>query len=139
MHHEAITGAFALRTENCVDRAGWQAARATDAFLWINPGQLRRRFHAELWVERQRLAFQQSGKRTDQCRPARRALVNLRSAVRQRLSVGQAAVVAATRALRLRQQRIDVGGVNLPHLDRPQWHNTLPMLMEFHEPRCLAT
>jgi hypothetical protein len=27
----------------------------------------------------------------------------------------------------------------LPHLDRPQWHNTLPMLMEFHEPRCLAT
>jgi hypothetical protein len=115
-----------LSAEYGVHRAGRKAAGATNARVRIDPCQPWRGFHAVLGVQRQALAVQERCELPDHCRAARRALVDLRLATRQRLRVGEAAGVSASRALRLRQQRIDFGSVNLPHSTHPQWHNMQP-------------
>ena len=67
----------------------------------------RRRFDAVRRVQRQVLASQQFGQGLDRGAASGRALIDRRLAGRDGGGIGTAAGVAATRALRLRQQRID--------------------------------
>lgn len=93
----------ALRADDCVDRAGRQAAGAANACFRVDPGEARRCLHAVLGIERQGFAIQQDGKRTDERGTARWTLIDLRAAGGYGLRVRQAARVATARALGLRQ------------------------------------
>src|SRR5882762_7263642 len=106
---------LARGAQDRIDRAGWQAARAADAGFRIDPGQPGGSFGAMVRIQRERFAVQECGQPADQRSAARRALIDRRCAGGDGLRIGQTPGVAAARALRLRQQRVDVRGLNSTH------------------------
>ena len=102
-HHVQL----ALCTDDGIDRAGRQAACATDAALRVDPHHLRRGLHATTRVQRQRGRVEQFGETLDGVTATRWAAVDGGLATGEGLRVGQAAVVTAAGALRLRQQRVN--------------------------------
>ncbi len=95
------------RADDGIHGTGRQAFGATDAGLLVDHRDPRRRFHAVVRIQRQHRASQQLRERLDGRSAARRALVDGRVTLRDGAGVGQASLVAATRALRLRQQGVD--------------------------------
>ena len=78
-----------------------------------------RSFDAVGRVERHCVAVQQRGESGDRCGAARRALIDLRLTAGDRFGVGATALIAAARALGLRQQRVDVVGACHARLNSP--------------------
>jgi hypothetical protein len=105
----------ARRARDGVDRAGRQTLRAADATLFIDERDRRRALETIVPVELARLACEQLRQCDDGFSAARRALVDVGSAARDGLGVGQAGVVTTARALRLRQQAIDRYGQRVRH------------------------
>jgi hypothetical protein len=91
-----------------VDRAGWQALGAADAGLFVDLRHQQRTLDAVGRIQGQRWPLQQGGERADGGRAARRTLVDFRFSRQQGVGVRATAAVTAARALRLRQQGIDV-------------------------------
>src|SRR5205814_1438515 len=91
-----------------VDRARWQAPGAADAGVFVDLRHQQRTLDAVGRIQGQRWPLQQGGERADGGRAARRALVDRRFSRQQGLGVRATAAVTAARALRLRQQGIDV-------------------------------
>ncbi len=95
---------------NGVDWAGFDAQGAADAEVLKNHRKLQWRFLAMFGIERNDGAAGDAGQALDAFVATWRTLVDLGLALRDRLSVGLACRVATTRALRLRQHRINGGG-----------------------------
>ncbi len=95
---------------DCVNRACRDTQRAsnTSALVYHRDGQ--RSLEAIHRIQRQRCEIQQLRERIDAGRTARRALIDLGFAGRNRFRVWPATFVAALRALRLRQQGVDTVG-----------------------------
>ena len=92
---------------DCVNRACRDTQRAsnTPALVYHRDGQ--RSLEAVHRIQRQRCEIQQLSQRIDARRAARRALIDLGFASRNRFRVGAATFVATLRALRLWQQSVD--------------------------------
>ena len=91
-----------------VDRTGLDAQRATDAQFLADEGRGARLLGAVGWIEGLERHVQQRRECANPRFAARRALVDVGLAARDRLGIRPAARVAAFRALRLRQQRVDL-------------------------------
>src|SRR2546421_2990040 len=127
-HHDAVHRAgchaqFAARAQlgdDCVhllacaddgvDGAGGQTLHAPDAGILVDQREQRRTFDAVHGIERTRFTTKQRRESNDRRRAAGRALVDYCSSGCDRLRVGATPVVAATGALRLRQEGVDVVG-----------------------------
>jgi hypothetical protein len=96
--------------DNRIHRAGCQAFEAPDAAILINERHRRRAFLAILRIEWKGGTVQQGSQRGNGSRASRRALVDLGSSLRNRFGVRLATLVAAARALSLRQESIYVRG-----------------------------
>ena len=97
-------------TDNGVDRAGEDALHAADAFVFADPCELHWGFVAALRVERQDFASEQFGECDDTGAAAWRAAIDRRFAACDRAGIRSTCGIAATRALGLRQQRVDAAG-----------------------------
>ena len=95
------------RADDCVDRTRGDAQCAADAGSLIDACNARRTIRAARGIERLRGAAGECRKRDDGLRTAGWTSVDVRRSCRNRLGVRTAGVISATRALRLRQQRID--------------------------------
>ncbi|AJK47331.1 hypothetical protein BGL_1c28530 [Burkholderia plantarii] len=95
------------RTDDRIHRAGLHAERAADAELFVDHGEQARVFLAVLDGERDHGLAEQRGEAFDALMAAGRALVVAGAAGGDRLGIRATAVVAALRALRLRQQIFD--------------------------------
>jgi hypothetical protein len=93
--------------DDCVDRARSDAQCAADAGSLIDACNGRRTIRAARGIERLNRASGECRKRDDRLRTAGWTPVDVRRSCRDRLGVGTAGVVSATRALHLRQQRVD--------------------------------
>jgi hypothetical protein len=91
-----------------IDRAGRQAFDTSDATIFVDDRDQRRALDAILRVEGKRFAMKQAGESGDCGGAAWRALIDLRKASRDRLGIRATPVVAATRALCLRQKPVDL-------------------------------
>ena len=94
--------------EDGVDRARWQAPGAADADVFVDLRNQQRALDAVGRIQGQRWPLQQGGERADGSRAARRTLVDCRCFREQGVGIRATAAVTTTRALRLRQQGIDV-------------------------------
>ena len=95
------------------NRVGWahrQAQRAANAPSLVNHGHTTRTFQAVGGVQAQGGLARDGSQPGNAFRAARRALVDGRALLGNRLGVGQAVRVAAARALRLRQCSVDAAG-----------------------------
>jgi hypothetical protein len=95
------------RADDRIDRTRIDAERTADAQRLVDDGDLQWPFAPVRRIQRQVRPLQQRGKLRDADCAAGRALVDL-GAAGDRLRIRAAALVAALRALRLRQQRVDV-------------------------------
>jgi hypothetical protein len=95
------------RAGDRVDRARLDAFRAADAQLRDDPRDPSRGLGAAGGVEPDDRASGRCGEQRDAGDAARRAAIDRRAVADDRGRIGQAAAVAAFRALRLRQQRVD--------------------------------
>jgi len=93
-----------------IDRAGLDAERAADAPFLIDQCRGKRFLDAVGGIERQGLAPEQRGEPVDPSFASRRTLVNLGLTAGDRFGVGTASAVAALRALRLREQVVNLVG-----------------------------
>jgi hypothetical protein len=93
-----------------VDRAGWQAFDTSNASIFVDDRNQGGSLDSIVGVQRQYLALKQPGQGCDGRCATGRALVDLRGAVGNRFRIGSTAVVAAARALRLWEERVDVVG-----------------------------
>ena len=103
-------------TEDRIDRAGVDAKRAPDAALLVDDRDAKRLVHAAGSIERSSRSSRKPRKQRDRGFAAGRAAVDVGGAADDRLGVGTSALVAAARALRLRQcviDTLDQGGVHL--------------------------
>jgi len=97
-------------TYDCVNRACRDTQRApnTPALVYYRDGQ--RSLESVHRIRRQRREIQQLCERFDASCAARRALIDLGFAGRNRFRVGPATLVATLSALRLREQGVDTIG-----------------------------
>ena len=93
-----------------VHRARRDAQRAANASALVYHCDGKWSLEAVRWIQRHRRPTQQLRKRIDTGCATRRALIDLGFAGRNRLRVGATTLVAALRALRLRQQGVDTIG-----------------------------
>src|SRR2546428_9438727 len=95
-----------------VHRAGLDAQGAADAARLVDDRHAARLLDAVARIEGLRFAAEQRGELANSGVPARRTLIDVGFARRDRLGVRTAARITALRTLRLRQQRVDpVDGV----------------------------
>ena len=110
VHSSAIDRVHApRRADDGIHRAGRQALGAADAAFFVDERDGRRGFEAVVAIERRERPPGERRQRDDGFGAARRALVDVGFAARDRFGIGQATGVAAARALGLRQQRVDGG------------------------------
>ena len=96
--------------DNGIDRAGLDAERTADAVRLIDDGDFNGPVGAAFRIQREYVAFKQSGELDDPGRATRRAAIDRRFAAGNRVSVGPASRIAALRALRLGKQVVDAFG-----------------------------
>lgn len=96
------------RAQNCIDRAGLYAQRATDTGVFINKGDCFGFGRGSTFTERFELHAKQVRQLVDAFLAARRAAVDVRFAGCYRSGIGLAPGKAALAALRLRQNRVDL-------------------------------
>ena len=98
--------------DDAVDRAGLDAQCAADAPVLVDDCQGARPFDAVSRIEWQRGQAGECGQATHTLGPARGALVDARFTQGNGLGVAGAIRKAAARALRLRQEGVDLFGVH---------------------------
>ena len=96
-----------LRADDGIDGAGRQAFDAADAARFIDLRDEYGALNAIGWIKRQHFAAERLCELCDRDCAARRALIDLRIPACDCLRIRTTTGIAATRALRLRQQRID--------------------------------
>ncbi len=99
-----------MRADDRVHGTGLDAQRATDARRFVDAGDEQRPRHSARRVERWCVATHELRESRDRRIAAGRTAVDAGSAIGDRLRVRTTARVAATRALRLRQQVVDAIG-----------------------------
>jgi hypothetical protein len=95
-------------THDRIHRTGRQTLDASDALPLVDDGNQRRSFNSVVRVEWKGLAMKEVGQSGNGRRAAGRALIDLCVAAGNGFGVGAATVIPTTRALRLREERIDV-------------------------------
>lgn len=98
------------RTDDRVDGAGRQAFDTPNASILVDDRNQRWTLDAIGWVEGTSLAVKQVSEGADGRRTTWRALVDLCQATGDRLGIWATSLVAATRALRLWQKRVNIVG-----------------------------
>ena len=93
-----------------INGAGRQTFHTTDASILVDDRDQSGTFGPVGRIERQRIPVKQVREGADRCGAAGRALIDLRQIARDRFGVLTTRRIAATRALRLRQERVDFVG-----------------------------
>jgi hypothetical protein len=104
-----------LSADDRIDGAGWQAARAADAFRFVDDRDGGWFLDSAGLIERQRVDLEQLREKADGCGASGRAAIDGSLARSDGFGIRATALIAAARALSLRQKRVDAVGVGAHH------------------------